>query len=94
MYDGRSYQLVTADAQLGSGTVAVYGMHIISGASAGIVTLRNGTSTGGTQIMRETGTADTGYSVNFGGEGVVFPSGCFVDINADVTSVAVWYEKI
>lgn len=91
------YQLVTSDIVLGtSGTpVAIYGMNILSsGGGAGVVKLRSGTAVGGTIIIQEVGTTSQGVSKNYGGNGIVFPSGCFVDVDANVVSVAVEFKTV
>lgn len=89
-------QLVTADIALGvSGTpVRVKMIHVVSGGTAGVVILRNGTSASGTAYAQETGTINTGKTVYFGDSGIVFPAGCFVDVDANVTSVAVTYAGV
>ena len=94
--NGHGYQVVSSDIALGtSGSpVVVYGVNMISDTTAGVVVLRNGTTTGGTLIVSVTGTISTGTYHDFGG-GIVFPAGCFVDITANVTpSCTVVYEKI
>lgn len=91
------YAVISADGVLNTSgaPVAVYGFQILSGdGGAGSVVLRNGTTTGGTAVITEEGTQSQGVTFDFGGIGVVFPSGCFVDLGADTTSVTVFYEKI
>lgn len=90
------YQLVTTDTAVsGAGiAVTVYGIHLINGGGAGTVILRSGSSTGGTAIISHKGTAaSVGNTFNYPG-GITFPSGCFVDVDASVSSVAVIYEKV
>jgi hypothetical protein len=90
------YQVVTADIALNTaGSAAViYGINIISDGTAGVVNLRGGSVVGSAIVMTLTGTANKGIYLDFG-QGVVFPSGCFVDISANVTpSCTVVYEKI
>ena len=91
------FQNVTGDLALGTSgePQVVYGFHILSGADgAGSVVLRNGTTTGGTAIVTEEGTQAKGETFNFGGVGVIFPSGCFVDLGTNTTSVAVFYQSV
>ncbi len=88
-------QLVTADGIVGrSGKpVRVYHIHVISGAGGGgIVSLRNGSVVGATAWATVTGTASTGVTFDFGETGILLPAGCFVDIDANVTSVAVTFS--
>lgn len=92
---GFSYH--TSDSAVGTSgdAVAVYGLHIIStGGGGAVINLRNGTSASATSLVKETGTVSTGKTIDFGGVGVVFPSGCFVDVDSNTTSVTVFYEKI
>ena len=86
-------QLVTADGIVGrSGKpVRVYSIHIISGGTAGIVNLRNGPAVTDTIWTTSTGVIDTGVNFFFA-EGIRFPLGCFVDVDANVTSVAVTFS--
>lgn len=91
------YSLITEDGAVSTSgePVAVYGIHILSGAGGGgVVILRDGTSTAGTAIITEEGTASQGVTFHFGGVGVVFPSGCFADVDANVTSVSVFYKRL
>jgi hypothetical protein len=90
-----SYQVVTADAVVGtSGAATVcYGISITSDGTAGVVILRNGTTTSGTAVMTLTGTASTTDIFDFGGVGVLFPDGLFADVDAHTTSSTVLYKK-
>jgi hypothetical protein len=91
------YQLVVADGVLSSAgePVAVYGMNIIStGGGGAVIKLRSGSAVSGTIIIQETGTTSQGKSFNYGGNGIVFPSGCYVDVDANTTSVAIEYQRL
>lgn len=87
-------QLVTADGVLGISAAPkyVYGLHIISGGTAAVVSLRNGTAVTDTIYVTETGTANKGIDFNFG-EGYHFPAGCFVDVDVNTTSVLVSFDE-
>ena len=80
----KGIQLVTADAAVGSaGTaVAIYGLHVISGVGGGAVVTVKTTDGSGTVQIKHTGTASTGSDLSFGGVGLVFPSGAFIDVEA------------
>lgn len=74
----------------------VFFAHIISGATAGIIKLYNGTSTGGTIILQQTcGTVSTGNDFDYGEYGVLFPNGCFYEevVDANVTSTLITFEQ-
>lgn len=89
-------QFVTADIAVATSgaTTRVYSIHIIStGGGAAVVSLRNGTSAGDTAWITETGTVSTGKTIPLGTYGVLFPNGCFVDVDANTASVAVNYQQ-
>lgn len=95
--DGKGYQTgTTSDAVvLSSGrAVAVYGVNMASGGTAGNIVLRNGTSSSGTAVLTITGSISAGTVTHFGGVGITFPSGCFIDVDANVASYSVIYEAI
>lgn len=91
------FQLITSDGVLSASgePVAIYGVHITSGAGGGgVVNLRSGTAVTDTIIIKEQGVASEGKSASYGGLGIVFPSGCYVDVDANVTSVAVTFKRL
>lgn len=91
-------QLMTADGVVGvSGKpIRIYAIHVLSGATAGIVKLKAGTATGGTIRIQETcPVVSTGNLFNYGEDGVLFPTGCYYEevIDANVTSTLVSYSQ-
>lgn len=84
----------TADlALISSGKpVRVYLVHEIYGASSTGSVLRNGTSASGTIYLSLKSTDSQGVTHDFGAKGVRFPSGCFFDIGASVTSATIIAE--
>lgn len=94
MIQNAGSQLLAADGAVGtSGTaVRVFMMHIISGGTPAVVSLRSGTSTAGTIRVTETGTANTGATFTYGMQGLLFPSGCFLDLDGNTTSVLVTFN--
>lgn len=87
---------LTADSVVGvSGKpVRIYSVTALSGATAGKVVLRNGTTSGGTIYVNALcGTVSQTNTFNFEG-GMFFPDGCFFDKDANVTSVVVCYEQV
>lgn len=96
MITNASTTVVTADGVVASAgqAVRVFAIHIISGAGGGaVVSLRSGSTVGGTVWITETGTASTGKTFPYGTQGVLFPSGCFVDVDTNTTSVTVTYNN-
>lgn len=88
-------QLVTSDLAVGTSgkPCRVFGIHTLSGGGGGgIVQLRNGTTTSGTIYTQETATTSTGKTFNYGPYGILFPDGCFCDVDANVTSCLVSFR--
>lgn len=81
---------VTADAVVGvSGKpTRVFSIELISGSSASTLTMRNGTTTGGTTWAQVDGTANQSVTKNWAG-GLLFPSGCFADVDANISYVVI-----
>lgn len=95
MIQNAGTQLVTADGVVASaGTaVRVFTIHILSGGGgAAVVSLRTGSVVGGAIWVTETGTVSTGKTIQYGTQGIWFPNGCYVDVDANTTSVAVTYS--
>ena len=87
-------QLVTENGVVGTSgnPIRVFSIHILSGASAGVVQLRNGTADTDTIYVQETGIANTGATFNYAG-GIRFPAGCFLDEATAPTSTLVNYTE-
>jgi len=91
---GAGSVLRTSDGELiAAGVrVRVFNMHLISGGTASVIALINGGSSGTTYI-KETGTANTGKTFDYGTEGHLFPNGCYADVDANIVSVLVSCRK-
>jgi len=87
-------QLVLANGVVGTSgnPIRVFSIHILSGASAGVVQFRNGTADTDTIFVQETGLANTGATFNYAG-GVRFPDGCFLDEDTAPTSTLVVFTE-
>lgn len=68
--------------------IRVYSATWVSGATAGILQLYNGTAISGTPWISETGTAQRSKTVNFT-NGLLFNAGCYVDIDAAASNTSV-----
>lgn len=91
------YQVITEDGVLSTSgePVIIYGINILSGGGgAGVVNLRTGTAVSGAIIIQEKGTTGQGKSFSYGGVGITFPSGCYVDVDANVTSVTINFKRV
>lgn len=94
---GVSYTRRTDDGVIGtSGTPKdIYGYQIVSGAGGGaVVDFHDGTGTTGTKVLVGTGTADQSVVNNFGGQAIRFPSGCYVNVDANTASITVFYQEV
>ena len=82
-------EIITADgALISSGKpVRVYLATWASGATAGVLQLFNNTSITGTPLFSGTGTAQRTAVQSFGENGMLFPSGCYVDIGVSTQAV-------
>lgn len=87
--------LITADGVVGTSGIAtrVFFIHIISGGTAAVVSLRNGTTVTSTIYVTETGVISTGSTKSYGANGILFPAGCFCDVDTNTTSVLVSFEQ-
>lgn len=91
MYNEYGTKLITADGEATAAGVPtrVKCIHILSGGGgAAVVSLKNNGS-GGTIYITETGTVSTGKTFYYSEDGILFPNGCYVDVDANTTSVAV-----
>jgi hypothetical protein len=98
MFDTAGAVLKAADGVVGiSGKpVRVFGLHVLSGGTAGIVKLYNGTTASGTLYVQQTcGTVSTGNLFEYGNEGFLFPNGCFYEevVDANVTSTLISFRN-
>ena len=89
---GTKYTAEDAQINDAGDVIRVYAMHIISGGTAGIVSLKNGGASG-TVYITEDGSANVGETFVYGTHGVLFPDGCYIDVDANTTSVVVAYRK-
>lgn len=85
---------LTASAAVGvaSKPTTIYSYTFLSGATAGVVILKD-TTTGGAERHRATGTISQGVVVYFGKNGKYFPSGAWVDIDGNTTYVDFDYAQ-
>ena len=67
-------------------------LHIISDGTAGVTTISNNGS-GGTVLIKVTGTINTGKTIYYGEDGYYFPKGAFLTPDAHSTNVTVVCRK-
>ena len=88
--------LVTTAAELYTAgkPVRLFNVHIISDGTAGIVTFYNN-GAGGTAYGKETGTINTGKTIDYGINGKLFPNGCYVSPDAHaLTTLCSWRAEL
>lgn len=71
----------------------VFSVNFLSDGTAGVLVLRNGTTASDTVYVTETGVISTGKTVSYGQTGILFPAGCFLDIDVHVVSGVVSFER-
>jgi hypothetical protein len=88
-----TYQ-VTADGQAGPArAVRVFNIVAKSSGTACVVSVKNGTTTGGTEYDQINGTINQAVIRNYEG-GLVFPAGCFIDLDVNTSYVTVSLEVL
>lgn len=87
-------QVLTEDGAVGTSgkPIRVYWIHLVSGATASTTTFKNGTTTSGTAYIQVDGLVSKGVTLNFAG-GVLFPAGCFMDTDANISYCTVGFTK-
>lgn len=84
--------IVTADTVIGvSGRpVRVFSATYLSSGTAAALVLRNGTGAGDDALVQTAdGTINVSITLNFGESGLLFPAGCFVDFDSDMTRISI-----
>lgn len=71
--------------------VRVFSVHLVSDGTASTVILRNGTSAAGTAFIQVDGVVSKGATLDFA-NGILFPNGCFVDVDSHSQSIVVTYS--
>lgn len=86
-------QRITADSAIGpSGKpIRLFCVSLVSGGTASVLSLLDGTSTGGTQFVSITGTVSTGTVINFAG-GMRFPNGLYADVDTNISSATFVFD--
>jgi hypothetical protein len=84
----------TTDLALGTAgkPTRVFSVSYTSGGTASVVILRNGTSATDAIYVRLDGTINKGTTWN-DPNGLLFPAGCFVDVDANTASCAVSFQQ-
>lgn len=90
-----SQAFTTSDVVIGTSgkPTRVFAINFVSGGTAGVILLRNGTSASGTAFIREDGVISSGKTVQYGQTGIFFPAGCFLDVDTNVTVGVISYAQ-
>lgn len=91
-------QFVTNQTDIAIGTsgkpIRVYDAYAVSGGTATTVKLINGTAVGGAQFVQIDGIiSKTSVLPISSGQGILFPAGCFADVDANTVSLCVSYVQ-
>lgn len=73
--------------------IRVFAVNFVSGGTAGVLILRNGTTASGTAFVREDGVVSSGKTVAYGTTGILFPAGCFCDVDANVSAAVISFSQ-
>jgi hypothetical protein len=71
--------------------IRLFCVSLVSGGTASVLSLLNGTSASGTQYVSITGTISTGTVVNFAG-GLRFPDGLYASADGNISSATFVYD--
>lgn len=90
-----SQAFTTSDVVIGTSgkPTRVFAINFLSGGTAGVIILKNGTSASGTAFVQENGVISSGKTVTYGTTGVLFPAGCFLDLDTNVSSGVVSFSQ-
>lgn len=79
---------LTADGVVGSSgkPTRLFSVEVLSGASNGVLVLRNGTADTATIYVQKDGLANKTVGYSWEG-GLLFPDGCFFDKDTNVTAI-------
>lgn len=84
--------VLTASGQIGTASlpVRIFAIHVICGTAANAFIK---TASGGSVILKEIGTANTGKTVEYGQVGVLCSTGAYCSFETNVTSVTVTWNN-
>lgn len=74
--------------------VRIFGITVVSDGTAGVTTVRNGTSSSGTAYDVIGGTISLGAHRSYGIAGRIFPAGCYIDADAHSVGVTVDFNYL
>ena len=86
---------VTANSVIGTSgrPIRIFAVNMLSTGTAGELILRNGPAITDTIWVREQGVIDTGNTVDYGKEGILFPAGCYYEDDGNFTAVTIQYAE-
>jgi hypothetical protein len=73
--------------------IRVFSVNFLSDGTAGVLILRNGTSASDTVYVTENGVISSGKTISYGQAGILFPAGCFMDVDSHVTGGVVSFAR-
>jgi len=71
----------------------VFQLTVVSDATAGESLLRNGATVSGAIWVNPTNVISKSATVNFGEEGILFPAGCYADIDVNCLGTLITYRN-
>lgn len=73
--------------------IRVFAVNFLSDGTAGVLILRNGTTASDTVFVTENGVVSSGKTIEYGQTGILFPAGCFMDLDTHVTGGVVSFAR-
>lgn len=73
--------------------IRVFSINFLSDGTAGVLLLRNGTSASDTVYVTENGVVSSGKTITYGTAGILFPAGCFLDVDTHITGGVVSFAR-
>lgn len=91
---GIGSQKRTTDGVIGGSgkAIRVFGFIVNADSSGTVVAVYDGTSTGGTAMDSLVGAASISTRISYAG-GLLFPNGCFIDVDAHTNYVVASYSQ-
>lgn len=90
-------QAVTNQTDIAIGTsgkpIRIYDAYVVSGATAAVVKLYNDTSATGSDYVQIDGVISKSANLPGSGQGLLFPRGCFADVDANTVALVVSYVQ-
>lgn len=90
---GTVYTTSDTEAVTAGKPVRVFHMSVLSGGTAAVVSLKNSGSSGTIYATCKCSVVSVSNEFDFGVHGILFPQGCYIDVDGNTTSVTLTCRK-